>query len=73
MLGTKIKEHRIRKELTQGQLGDLIGVGQSTIAMYESGKITPSWSCLVKLSTALSVPLHVFIPELESSLLPVPA
>lgn len=55
MLGQTIQTHREKKNLTQAQLGILIGVGQSTIAMYERGKLAPSSRRLPKLSAALGI------------------
>jgi transcriptional regulator with XRE-family HTH domain len=74
MLGTTIKEHRIRKGLTQEQLGDLIGAGQSTIAMYENDYLIPPTQKIMKLSSVLGVPpAKLFKCVIESSLSPVPA
>ena len=36
--GTKIKEIRKQKGLTQKQLGDLCGIADSNIRKYENGK-----------------------------------
>jgi len=55
MLGEKIKALRDEKELTQKELGALVGVGQTTILMYEKGEITPSSVRLLRLANALDV------------------
>ncbi len=55
MLGEKIKTLRDQKELTQSALGALVGVGQTTILMYEKGKLTPSPIRLIRLAQALDV------------------
>jgi transcriptional regulator with XRE-family HTH domain len=55
MLGNKIKALRESKSLTQAQVGASIGVGQNTIAMYESNKLTPPTKRLVQLALALGV------------------
>ena len=39
--GTKIKEIRKQKGLTQKQLGDLCGIADSNIRKYENGKQNP--------------------------------
>lgn len=57
MLGEKIATHRNSKGLTQAQLGRLIGVGQSTVAMYECDAIRPSWRRLEKLTAVFGVAL----------------
>lgn len=38
-LGEKIKRARQAKNLTQQELGDLIGVQKSAIAKYENGRV----------------------------------
>lgn len=55
MLGEQIATHRNNKGLTQAQLGRMIGVGQSTVAMYERNAIRPSWRRLEQLTAALDI------------------
>ena len=50
MLGTRIKELRDKKGLTQAQLGELLGVVKTTISQYESGDRTPDAAKLEKLA-----------------------
>lgn len=38
-MGERIKELRERRNMTQDELGDVLGVGKSTIARYESGRV----------------------------------
>lgn len=52
-IGTKIKECRIKKGLTQKQLGDLIGVSPVMISQYETGIRKPKAETINKLSLAL--------------------
>ena len=40
--GMIIKNMRVKKKLTQEELGKKIGVGKSTISSYEKEKIMPS-------------------------------
>jgi putative transcriptional regulator len=42
MLSTRIKEFRARKNLTQEQLAELVGVRRETIVFLEMGKYNPS-------------------------------
>ncbi len=51
----RLKEARKNAKLTQQQLGDLIGVANSTIAGYESGNSEPDMSKINKLLNALSI------------------
>lgn len=50
MLGEKIKELRKEKGLTLKALGELLNLGESTMSMYESGKRSPDYDTLKKLS-----------------------
>lgn len=53
--GTKIKEIRKRKGLTQKQLGDLCGIADANIRKYENGKQNPKIETLQKIADALGV------------------
>ena len=57
-LGNKIRNARTLKKMTQKQLGKIIGVGESTVRMWELGKNKPSPEILKKLSKSLDVPLY---------------
>ena len=57
-IGERIRERRKALGYTQKQLGELCGgMADSAIRKYESGKITPKRSTLVKIAHALQVPL----------------
>ena len=49
----KIKEYRLRKELTQQQLADRVGVDQSAVARWEKGTADPTVINLVALAEIL--------------------
>lgn len=49
----KLKEKRIKKGLTQEQLGQMVGVSYRTIYQYESGRREPSLNILRALANAL--------------------
>lgn len=50
----QIKNQRKKLGLTQTQLADMLGVSQSAIAMWESGKNMPRADMLQKLSRILN-------------------
>ena len=50
----KIKELRLAAELTQGQLAEIMGVAQSTVAGWEDGSYPPAKK-LPALAKALGV------------------
>lgn len=54
-IGSKIKELRTEKNITQDELGRLSGLAQKTISNIEINKNTPSLTTLNKIANALSV------------------
>lgn len=53
--GTTIKTLREKKELTQTELANLLGVSSKTVSKWETGKGLPDISLIEPLSQALSV------------------
>lgn len=51
--GSRIKEIRKQKGLTQKQLGEKCGMYESQIRKYENGKANPKIETLQKIATAL--------------------
>lgn len=49
----RLRMLRKEKGLTQKQLGEMIGVGRTTISEYENGKIVPRQDGLIKLAEIL--------------------
>lgn len=62
-LGYKLKELRKAKKLTMVQLQELTGVKQSTISLYENGKLFPSTETAAKFAEALKVDMYFFYME----------
>ncbi|MEK7567549.1 MAG: helix-turn-helix transcriptional regulator [Patescibacteria group bacterium] len=52
-------EARVRKGVTQKQLAQKIGVAQSALARFESGRINPRLSFLKKVTHGLGLTLTV--------------
>lgn len=50
MIGKKIKDLRNKKEITQEELGKIIGVTTSMVGMYETGTRNPSYDVLQKIA-----------------------
>ena len=59
-IGSKIKELRVLKGLTQEELADLTGLSVRTIQRIESGDVDPRTYTLTALAEALEVDLEVF-------------
>ncbi len=62
-LGKKIKLARIEKDLSQGQLADLIKAKQKSISRYETGAALPSLETLERLARNLDRPFAYFLDE----------
>lgn len=60
-IGEKIKQVRLRENLTQKQLAEKCGMADSAIRKYESGKITPKFGTVKKIADALNIrPLDLY-------------
>ena len=70
-LGIRLKELRIKRGLSQTELGKLVGVTPSTISQVESNLIYPSLPALFKISEVLSVQVNYFFPTSEEQSHPV--
>ena len=57
-IGTKIKEYRKSKGLTQKQLADKIGVAVNTISRYEIGERVPTLKIIYDIAEALSTDIN---------------
>ncbi|WP_085446064.1 helix-turn-helix transcriptional regulator [Escherichia coli] len=75
MIGKRLKEARLSKNLTQWQLAELIGVegtgGNTRIAHYETERYSPSFHVARQLARVLSVPEYYFyiVDDTEAQLL----
>ena len=61
MLRERLKELREAGGLSQQKLAALLGVGQSTVGMWESGKNKPESGTLIKLSEIFGVSVDYLI------------
>lgn len=61
--GTKIKEARTQKNMSQLQLAELLGITQPSFAAIESGKRTPKLDTLIRIAAALDVPALSLLPS----------
>lgn len=55
--GNFIEQARKKKNLSQAQLADIVGVSRASISLYETGAGDPSFRVLVKLAEALDFSL----------------
>ena len=56
--GTLIREARIRKNYTQSEIGDLIGVSNKAVSRWENGETFPDIGVLENLSRILDLPIQ---------------
>ncbi|WP_020599874.1 helix-turn-helix domain-containing protein [Spirosoma panaciterrae] len=54
-IGQQIREARKAKGLTQKELGEKLGVSESTVNQYESGKQNLTVDTITKIAEALGV------------------
>lgn len=64
-IGESIKTARVKKGLTQKQLGELMGVGAQTISAYESGRRRPKTETLIRFAEALGVSLSDLLTDVD--------
>ena len=66
-LAKRIREVRIEKQMTQGDLADQMGVSQPFISKIEKGESLPERKTLVRLAKALDVAEDYFFDQLTTS------
>ncbi|MBE6144128.1 MAG: helix-turn-helix transcriptional regulator [Firmicutes bacterium] len=55
LIGERIKQERIKRGLTQAELGNLLGVSKVSICGYETGARTPTVDTFLRLIDILSL------------------
>lgn len=58
MLRTNIKEHRVKNNMNQQELADLVGVRRETIGHLERGNYNPSLKLAWDISKVFNVPIE---------------
>lgn len=67
--GSRIKNARENKNLSQQQLADLLDVTDGTISNYEKGVAYPRWEAIKKICSILNVdPNYLFWDDLSVSI-----
>lgn len=54
-MGTRLRQLRIKKMLSQGQLAERLGITRSAVCAYEAGTRYPSLDMLIKLAQSFNV------------------
>lgn len=60
-LAVRIKRLRIASGLTQGQLGELIGISSAAVGRWEVGEFLPKGRYVVKLAGALGIDVSALL------------
>ena len=60
-MSNRIREFRKSKGLTMKELGGIIGVAESTISQYETGKRQPDQEVLIRIASVLNVSIGVLL------------
>jgi transcriptional regulator with XRE-family HTH domain len=66
MIGQNIRFHRVRRFMTQAELGGALGVTYQQIQKYEKGVSLIAASHLARIARALHVPLAAFFEPIDS-------
>lgn len=59
----RLKELRLKKGLTQTELGERVGVKQNTFTNWENGKREPNFETLLKLASILNTTTSYLLGE----------
>ena len=61
-----VKELRTQKEISQGNLAEMVGVTRQTIISLEKGSYVPSLLLAMRISEALTTPIEeIFMREVK--------
>ncbi|MGQ7384287.1 S24 family peptidase [Streptococcus suis] len=66
-VGQKIKDFRLSRNMTQKELAERIGMGDTTIVNYEKGIRTPKKNTLFKISEVLKTSIDDFFPPITTT------
>ena len=61
ILGQTIKKFRLASGLSQGQLGELVGVSASHVSLIERGKREPALSVIRRIAAQLKIPFGLLL------------
>lgn len=67
-LAVRIKRLRLAHGLTQGQLGELIGISPAAVGRWEAGEFLPKGRYVVKLAAALGIDVAALLGETPKSI-----
>ena len=71
-IGVRITELRNEKDLSQGQLADLLGVSRQAVSKWENDKTSPDTLNLIKLADVLDTEIEYLATGKHPVYLPAP-
>lgn len=73
-MNTRIKEIRNKKNISQVQLAELLGITQPSLAAIESGKRVPKLETLMRIAATLDTSVLSLLPSeiSEGAIVPTP-
>lgn len=63
LIGNRIRNHREEKGLTQARLAELAEISERTVSDIENGKITSKYDNILKISSALDIPINYILSD----------
>ena len=63
MLGEKIKLYREKKNMTQNEIAEILGVKATTISKYEAGTLEPNIESIKKLSETFGITIDELLKD----------
>ncbi len=64
----RVREERLRRELSQAELADELGVSRQTVISIESGRYLPSLPLAFRIARFFALPIEkMFDPQEEES------
>ena len=63
MLGEKIKLYRERRNMTQSEIADILGVKAATISKYEAGTLDPNIESIKKLAQTFGITIDELLKD----------
>lgn len=61
----RLKEERIKKDLTQKQIADIVNLQDSSISLYESGARQPSFATLIALADYFNLSVDYLLGRID--------
>ncbi len=66
-LGTRVREVRLARGMTQERLAEAADVSGAYVAQIEGGKAVPSIAALARIASALAVPISSLVAALDAA------